>query len=146
MNTSSIYYNPEQLLPKEKNIEYREELSNTFAQAKEALLDLKNHRHRIRIAGVTIGIALGNINHLLASELKITKFTQKVDEMGNLSLAMVQSVGYWLAIIFAGIDVIKNFKKEDIAGILAIVFKYVIINGVLYALPWIFDVFQELFQ
>lgn len=133
----NIYYIPPKQIINSKPI---------FQEAKDKFLKIKNKKRRNQIAMIIIGIALSNINELLAKDLKINEFTKKVNSVGNQALELIQVVGYWAAIIFAGIDVIKNIKKQDIAGIISIVLKYVVMSGVLYGLPWIFDVFRELFS
>lgn len=117
-----------------------------FDEAKKELYRIKDVKKRVAIAGAITTISLCNINELLAKDLKIAKFTQKVDSVGNQFLELVQLVGYWAALIFAGIDVIKNIKKQDIAGSVAIVLKYVFVGSMLYALPWIFDLFKDMFS
>lgn len=113
-------------------------------QAKLGLLRIKNLKKRIGVAGAMLTIALGNMT-VYAQELNINEFTGKVDEMGNQALSLIQSLGYWAAILFAAIDILKNIKKQDTPGIVAVVLKYITIYGILYALPWIFSLIKTLF-
>ena len=89
-------------------------------------------------------IMLAHANQTMAA-LDIESFTQKVDDKGVSILRLIQIVGYWAAIIFAAIDIVKAFKKQDIAGLIAIAGKYAVAVGILYGLPSIFDIFKDLF-
>lgn len=76
----------------------------------------------------------------------INKFTKKIETKGNEILDLIQLIGYWAAILFAAIDIVKAFKKQDLAGLIAIACKYAVAVGILYGLPGIFDIFKELFE
>lgn len=117
---------------------------NITIEVKHELLKIKNLRKRTGVAGAMLTIALGNMN-VYAQDLNITEFTGKVDEVGNQALNLIQSLGYWAAILFAAIDILKNIKKQDTPGIVAVVLKYITIYGILYALPWIFGLIKTLF-
>lgn len=118
---------------------------DTVGVAKRELLKINSLRRRFGTAIAFATIAVSNINMIMAQSISVEEFTTRVDEKGMQVLTLLQSIGYWAAILFAAVDIIKNIKKQDTAGIVAVVLKYVTIYGVLYALPWIFDLIKTLF-
>lgn len=90
-------------------------------------------------------IMMANFNMLMA-KTDIAGFSKRVEDKGNEILDLIQIIGYWAAIIFAGIDIVKAFKKQDMAGLIAIACKYAVAVGILYGLPDIFDIFRDLFK
>jgi hypothetical protein len=96
------------------------------------------------VVGATI-IMLGSLNTLQA-KMNVLNFTKRVDTKGYEILSLIQIVGYWAAIIYAGIDMVKSFKKQDIAGLIAIAIKYAFGVGFLYGLPNIFDMIKDIFK
>lgn len=113
-----------------------------LAQKEMARLNIKEIN--AIVAGATF-IMFSNFNVLLA-KTDVAGFTKKVEAKGNEILDLIQIVGYWAAIIFAGIDIVKAFKKQDMAGLIAIACKYAVAVGILYGLPDIFDIFKDLFE
>lgn len=112
--------------------------------AKEEMAKLTiNEVHSI-VFGSSL-IALNMLNTTFA-KIDIENFSYKVNQKGNEILELVQVVGYWVAIAYAGIDIIKALKKQDIAGLMAILFKYAISVGLLYGVTDIFDIFRDLFK
>ena len=83
-----------------------------------------------------------NLTNVTMAKLNVNSFAEKIDKKGNEILALVQTVGYWAALLYAAIDTVKAFKKQDIAGLIAIATKYAIAVGILYGLPDIFDLFR----
>lgn len=80
------------------------------------------------------------------AEMNLDKFTARVEAQGNKILTLIQLVGYWAALVFAAIDIVKAFKKQDVAGLIAIACKYAVAVAILYGLPTIFDIFKGLFE
>ena len=84
--------------------------------------------------------------NMLYAKFNVDNFTNKVDEKCSKVLIALQTIGYWAAIVFAGIDIVKNFKKQDISGIVSTVLKYFVAVIVLYGLPDIFDLAKGFFD
>ncbi|WP_053983452.1 hypothetical protein [Niameybacter massiliensis] len=84
--------------------------------------------------------------NMLYAKVNVNSFTDKVNTEGYKVLGMLQAIGYWAAIVFAGIDIVKNFKKQDISGIISTVLKYFVAVAVLYGLPDIFDLARSFFD
>lgn len=109
------------------------------AMAKVTVSEAKN----IIIGATFIMVATANV---LYAKVNVDSFTAKVNTEGYKVLGMLQAVGYWAAIVFAGIDIVKNFKKQDISGIISTVLKYFVAVAVLYGLPDIFDLARSFFD
>lgn len=114
-------------------------------QMKRELAKFKDEKTQIKLASCMITIALANIN-TYAAKLDIETFKTRANSKGNEILSVVQIVGYWIAIVAAGVDIIKNFKKQDIAGLFAVAFKYAALFGILKGLPWFFELVGDLFS
>lgn len=109
------------------------------AMAKVTLAEAKNI-----IIGATFIMA--TTANALYAKFNVDNFTSKVDEKCSKVLIALQTIGYWAAIVFAGIDIVKNFKKQDISGIVSTVLKYFVAVIVLYGLPDIFDLAKGFFD
>lgn len=115
------------------------------SQMKKELAKFHDEKTQLKIAACMITIALAKVN-TFAKDLQLDKFKNNLDSKGNQILDIVQIVGYWIAIIAAAIDIIKNFKKQDIAGLFAVTFKYAALFGLLNGLPWFFELIGDLFK
>ena len=115
------------------------------SQMKRELAKFKNEKTQIKVATCMFTIAVANVN-TFAKEVNLNKFKHNLDEKGNQILGIIQVVGYWIAIIAAAVDIIKNFKKQDIAGLFAVAFKYAALFGLLNGLPWFFELVGDLFK
>ena len=112
--------------------------------AKEELTKVKLSE----IKNIMIGASfiMATTVNMLYAKINVTNFTAKIDTEGYKVLGMLQAIGYWAAIVFAGVDVIKNFKKQDISGIVSTVLKYFVAVSLLYGLPDIFDFARSFFD
>lgn len=107
--------------------------------AKVELSELKN---------IMIGASLimaTTVNTIYA-KINVANFTEKIDAEGYRILGLLHAVGYWAAIVFAGIELIKNLKKQDISGAISTVLKYFVAVALLYGLSDIFDLARSLFH
>ena len=109
------------------------------AMAKVTLAEAKNI-----IIGATFIMA--TTANALYAKFNVDNFANKVDEKCSKVLIALQTIGYWAAIIFAGTDIVKNFKKQDISGIVSTVLKYFVAVIVLYGLSDIFDLAKGFFD
>lgn len=114
-------------------------------QMKRELSKFKDEKTQIKLASCMATIALANIN-TYANTMNIETFKVRVNSKGNQILSLIQIVGYWIAIVAAAIDIIKNFRKQDIAGLFAVAFKYAALFGILKGLPWFFQLIGDLFD
>ena len=117
---------------------------SNYEIAQEKMARLTVNEINSIVVGTTF-IMLYQFNTLMA-KTDVLGFTKKVETKGNEILDLVQIIGYWAAVVFAAIDIVKAFKKQDIAGLIAIACKYAVAVGILYGLPDIFDIFRDLFK
>lgn len=117
---------------------------SAYRIAQEELARLSIKEINKIIIGATF-IMMYHFNQVYAG-VDVKKFTNKVEAKGNEILDLLQIIGYWSALIFAAIDIVKAFKKQDLAGLIAIAVKYAVAVGILYGLPDIFDIFKGLFE
>lgn len=115
------------------------------SQMKRELSKFKDEKTQIKLTSCVATIALANIN-TYANTMNIETFKIRVNSKGNQILSLVQIIGYWIAIVAAAIDIIKNFRKQDIAGLFAVAFKYAALFGILKGLPWFFQLIGDLFD
>ncbi|MDB8791708.1 hypothetical protein PN398_13315 [Romboutsia sp. 1001216sp1] len=71
--------------------------------------------------------------------------TTAIDKAGNEILSLIRKVGYWVGIILCSKDVIKHCMRGHLESIGTIVAMYGMGFGVLYFLPWLFDLIKGLF-
>ena len=87
----------------------------------------------------TFNLYANNIDH------KITMVETKVDNTGEMLIRILQLAIYWSSMFFALTEILKTIKKQDIAGITAIIFKYGLIMTIGYGMPSIWRFIKELF-
>ncbi|MDK2587519.1 hypothetical protein QOZ83_16900 [Romboutsia sedimentorum] len=68
-----------------------------------------------------------------------------IDKAGMEILSLIRRVGYWVGIILCSKDVIKHCMRGHLDSIGSIVAMYGMGFGVLYFLPWLFDLIKGLF-
>lgn len=69
----------------------------------------------------------------------------RINKGGLTILSVIQGVGYWIAIIMAAQEIIKNLMQGDTKGTGKSIMKYSLGYGSLYLLPWIFDLIKSIF-
>ena len=68
-----------------------------------------------------------------------------IDAAGTKILELVRRVGYWIGIILCSKDVLKHISRGHTESIGAVVAVYGMGYGVLYFLPWLFDLIKSIF-
>lgn len=116
----------------------------SYQMAREEMAKITVREVNAIVTGATF-LMIAEVNSLMAA-INVAEFTEKLDRKGNEILKLIQIVGYWAAIVYAGIDIVKAFKKQDMAGLIAIALKYAVAVGILYGLPDIFDMVKDLFK
>ncbi|MBC5996459.1 hypothetical protein EAI30_16530 [Romboutsia ilealis] len=71
--------------------------------------------------------------------------TTAIDKAGMQILELIRKVGYWIGIILCSKDVIKHCMRGHLDSVGSIVAMYGLGFGVLYFLPWLFDLIKGLF-
>jgi hypothetical protein len=71
--------------------------------------------------------------------------TAAIDKAGMEILNLIRKVGYWVGIISCMKDVVKEGMRGHSENIGSIVIMYLMGFGVLYFLPWAFDLIKGIF-
>jgi hypothetical protein len=69
----------------------------------------------------------------------------RLDEGGWIILMIIRRAGYWICLILCIVEILKCLANGDLKSIGRSVGKYLIAFGILYALPWLFDIIAECF-
>ena len=69
----------------------------------------------------------------------------EIDKAGQTILNLIRRVGYWIAIILCSKDVIKQCMRGHMESVGSIVAMYGLSFGILYFLPWLFDLIKSIF-
>jgi len=72
--------------------------------------------------------------------------TAKINSGGMKILSLTRDIGYWIAIILASFEIIKNLMQGDTKSTGKSIMKYSLGYGSLYLLPWIFDLIKSIFS
>ena len=72
--------------------------------------------------------------------------TAKINKGGMKILSLTRDIGYWIAIILASFEIIKNLMQGDTKSTGKSIMKYSLGYGSLYLLPWIFDLIKSIFS
>lgn len=70
----------------------------------------------------------------------------KINKGGLTILGLMQDIGYWIAIVMAAMEIIKNLMQGDTKSTGKSIIKYSLGYGSLYLLPWIFDLIKSIFS
>ena len=68
-----------------------------------------------------------------------------IDKAGQKILNLIRRVGYWIAIILCSKDVLKQCMRGHMESVGSIIAMYGLSFGVLYFLPWLFDLIKSIF-
>ena len=79
------------------------------------------------------------------SSFALTPGVQAIDEAGQKILDLIRRVGYWIAIILCSKDVLKHCMRGHVESIGSVIAMYGLSFGVLYFLPWLFDLIKSIF-
>ena len=108
----------------------------------KAIDHLKRNKRKYRLL-VTI-IAL-TINLSTVSSFALAPGTEAINVAGEKILGLIRDVGYWVAIILCSKDVLKHLMRGHMESIGSIIAIYGLSFGVLYFLPWLFDLIKSIF-
>lgn len=66
-------------------------------------------------------------------------FLNAINTQGNNVLGVIRLGGYFIAAIGTTLDITKNMRKQDIAGMASTLIKYGVGVGILYGVTRFFD-------
>ena len=79
------------------------------------------------------------------SSFALTPGVEAIDAAGQKILDLIRRVGYWIAIILCSKDVLKHCMRGHVESIGSVIAMYGLSFGVLYFLPWLFDLIKSIF-
>lgn len=101
-------------------------------------LKRNKYKYMLVVTILALTIDLSSITVLAAD-------TSAIDKAGKEILNLIRKVGYWVGIILCAKDVIKQCMRGQTESVGTIVAMYGMSFGVLYFLPWLFDLIKGLF-
>lgn len=119
---------------------------NQYITQEEKFIEfkIKDCRRFLTTASTLLGVALFNVQKCYA--LGGEEILKRVDYVGWDLFGIAKGIGFWGAVLFMVIDVIKSIKKEDISGIVRIAIKYSVWYAVIYFAPQIIKMIVILFE
>ncbi len=96
-----------------------------------------NAKEKAEITTAVLSLALINVN-TIATELN-TVGGKGIDNLGAKAMDILKPVAFWLGVIFAMIDVVKNIKNQDVMCIPKVVIRYAIMVAAVWNMPRIFQ-------
>ena len=97
-------------------------------------------KHMLLVTIIALTIDLSTI-----TSFALTPGVQAIDAAGQKILDLIRRVGYWIAIILCSKDVLKHCMRGHVESIGSVIAMYGLSFGVLYFLPWLFDLIKSIF-
>ncbi|MDY3960962.1 hypothetical protein [Romboutsia timonensis] len=107
-----------------------------------AIKHIKRNKNKYMLL-VTI-VAL-TIDLTAVSSFALAPGTEAINVAGEKILGLIRDIGYWVAIILCSKDVLKHLMRGHMESIGSIIAIYGLSFGVLYFLPWLFDLIKSIF-
>ena len=108
----------------------------------KAIDHLKRNKRKYRLLVTVIALT---INLSTVSSFALTPGVTAIDVAGQKILDLIRRVGYWIAIILCSKDVLKHCMRGHVESIGSVIALYGMSFGVLYFLPWLFDLIKSIF-
>lgn len=106
----------------------------------KAIKHLKRNKYKYMLLVLLIATTID-----LSSIQVFAVDTASIDKAGLQILNLIRKVAYWVAIICCAKDVVKLSMRGQLENIGSVVMMYLMGFGVLYFLPWAFDLIKGLF-
>ena len=107
-----------------------------------AIDHIKRNKRKYRLLVTVIALT---INLSPVSSFALTPGVAAIDIAGRKILDLIRTVGYWVAIILCSKDVLKHLMRGHTESIGSVIAIYGLSFGVLYFLPWLFDLIKSIF-
>lgn len=130
INNNKTLINWQYKSPRQKHMECMEEFAKKT-----------NVNHRLRKTTIFLLGSLMYCQTVLAKGADLAK----INRGGLTILGVIQNIGYWIAIVMAAMEIIKNLMQGDTKSTGKSIMKYSLGYGSLYLLPWIFDLIKSIF-
>lgn len=113
------------------------------AEQKIDNLSRKGKKQINNIIGAGVGATIFLINN--PSIVFADSGLEEIDLLGMTFLTIIRRIGYWVAILFAIIELIKCVREGgDKQDIMSIAMKYIVIYSVLFLIPKAFDMITNI--
>lgn len=103
----------------------------------------KNRRLYMKLVYVT-AVLLFNANPVIVMAMNVDDAISKIDKFGNQILKLVQVIAYWVVLIGTCKKCTETAMMGDRKQILGEALKGVMIMGIIYFLPELFDMMKEM--
>ena len=108
----------------------------------KAIDHVKRNKRKYRLLVTVIALT---INLSTVPSFALAPGAAAIDIAGRKILDLIRSVGYWVAIILCSKDVLKHLMRGHTESIGSVIAVYGMSFGVLYFLPWLFDLIKSIF-
>ena len=121
---------------------------NEFSTRKEiskldkAIDHVKRNKKKYMLLVIVIALT---IDLTTVSSFALAPGVAAIDAAGQKILDLSRRVGYWIAIILCSKDVLKHCMRGHVESIGSVIALYGMSFGVLYFLPWLFDLIKSIF-
>lgn len=97
-----------------------------------------------RLKRLTI-FTIAGLNVMCKVSADTTNAVTKINSAGNTFLGIFQSIGYWLCLIGAIMEILKCVMNGSSKDVGKIILKYVLVFASIYLIPFAFDLIKEIF-
>lgn len=88
---------------------------------------------------------IAGLNYASKVFADVSEASAKINEAGIQILGVVQTIGYWLCIIFCLMEILKSIMNGSSKDVGKIMLKYTLIFASLYLMPFAFNLIKEIF-
>lgn len=103
-----------------------------------------NRNKRLRDMTAFVLGSLLYVENAIAAD-KTVEAVNKLNYAGNTILSVVQTIGYWVALIMCVVEILKSLSAGDTKSIGKIIVKYLMAFAGIYVLKWLFDLIRITF-
>lgn len=101
---------------------------------------LKNER----IRKITV-LTIASLNLMVKVSADATDSINKINQAGYMFLGIFQSIGYWLCLIGAIMEILKSIMNGSSKDVGRVMLKYILIFASIFLIPFAFDLIKEIF-
>lgn len=114
--------------------------------AKKILNDPRVKKMAVFFLGSMLYLNNLSVEVMASTGPNVTKFNSKVNEIGNMFVGIIQTIGYWTCLIMCAVEILKCLFQGDTKSLTKIICKYLMAFAGLYVLPWIFELIKSMFS
>lgn len=114
---------------------------------KSALEELAERVYKnktLKSMAVFVIASLTYAEKVLAADTTV-EAVKRLNTAGNTLLSVMQTIGYWVALLMCIIEILKTLSSGDTKSIGRIIVKYLMAFAGIYVLKWLFDLIRVIF-